>query len=150
MEEGIGIAFTGKCLIQLNRTNEAMPLLLQAEAIFKEVNSKLYLTKVHVNMMEIYNDLGQYKKAKYFAEDAIKNSRELKILWIENLAQYELAVANVALGNYKEAYEAILAHKCVNTQLWEEIKTKEIADIQIKYQSEQKEKENALLRKDIV
>ena len=89
------------------------------------------------------------KEAIVYANRALKLSKELGSLDLMQRAYFSLSQAHVELNKYKEAYDFRLKYTKIRDSIFNENSDKSITEIETKYQTEKKDKENELLKKDI-
>ena len=129
--------------------DSALIYYYKANDIAVSINDKYGLSLVNRNIAEIYLIRKNYTRAKENANIALEYSQAIGSLE-QVYNNYELlSRINLALGNYQNAYQyyekyAVLKDSVISIEMMNKI-----ADIQTKYETEKKEKENNLLKKDI-
>ena len=117
-------------------------LQLAAEIKCKEIEA----------VIPIYMAISYIKQNKYAKsiESGLKGlaaAKEINALPYEKLAYENLAIANDSIRNYKQAYLYHQMYKKLNDSIFNESNSKQIIEMQTKYDTEKKERENELLRK---
>jgi len=139
----IGISYN-----KLNEPNTAIKHLIQAQKTFEKSSDayKYYLTFTFQNLGTSYLKLKDYKKAYDYLKQAyevsvkindngcIKNS-------FENLSKYYEKVSD-----YKKALDYYKKYKNINDSIYTKESSDKIAELQVRYETEEKEKENEILR----
>ena len=128
----------------------------QAQKIYKEAIS---LFKKDQNLYELaYAQIGlakSYAKENKFKSSSIEGKDALKIIKEKGFKEFEievyklLASVEAKLGNYKQAFIYYEKYAIGKDSLFEDNKTKTIFELETKYETEKKEKENLLQRADI-
>ena len=122
--------------------------LKEAYAIYKQFENKSGLASNLINHASIYMNKGDYNKALEYAFKAkpiIEEVNDKK----QALINYGLIVKIYELqGNYKNAYIYFRTYFDYKDSLYNIERSSKISEIQTKYETEKKESENALLRKD--
>ncbi len=122
-----------------NEFNEAIPFLNKAYKIQKEnkFNAELVLTLS--NLAESYSELGNLKKSKSYLEEGLSlesdNKASVRDLNLELYRLYEKE------KKYKEALRFHKLYTKYKDSIFNETKIKNINDLDIKYQTEKKDKE---------
>jgi serine phosphatase RsbU (regulator of sigma subunit) len=114
-------------VISENRENEAMTLIAMAR----------------LNNLE-----GKHKLAEGYLESALKIARETGSPSASAEAYRELAITSSALNNFKKAFEFMNRYSDVKDSVMNIEKQKQILELQTRFETEKKEKENLLLQKD--
>ncbi|MBE7174725.1 MAG: sensor histidine kinase, partial [Williamsia sp.] len=94
-----------------------------------------------------YFEQKDFKKASYHLTKALSFSPQKNSLSTIKDIHLLLFKVDSAQGNYVEAIRHFRMHKALNDSLFNESKSKQIASLQIKYDTRQKEQDIALLRK---
>lgn len=122
--------------------------LKEAYTIYEQFDNKSGLASNLINHASIYMNKGDYSKALDFALKAkpvIEEANDKK----QALINYGLIVKIYELqGNYKKAYLYFRTYFDYKDSLYNIERSSKISEIQTKYETEKKESENALLRKD--
>ncbi|PSL27618.1 ATP-binding protein [Chitinophaga ginsengisoli] len=141
--ENIGLVYTEK-----QQYGMALPYFEISEQYYQESDNLNGLVKAHLNIGLARTMLHRYEEAEQdFAEAARLNSnlKNMKntLIYHKNMATLDSARGNYAgaLANYKQFSQ-------LNEELFSVEKTKFIANTKEKYESEKKQHENKLLRKE--
>jgi tetratricopeptide (TPR) repeat protein len=128
---------------------EAIGLNEEALIIFKETGITESQIIALTDMGNIYRQLGQMNKAElcFLESSAIANeNRSLYNLARNYKCLYELAEEN---NDYKKAFDYFKKYAAMNDSIFSTEKHKQLANFEILYETEKKEKENHLLLLDI-
>ncbi|MTI41239.1 tetratricopeptide repeat-containing sensor histidine kinase [Fulvivirga lutimaris] len=139
MLANIGIAFDS-----LNQTSKAKEYYNLALSGHKDHDNQFEITNVTLLLSKNYGKSGQHTKALELAQQALKSSVSLDALDFQLKATYELAENNFALGNVKLGSAFLSKYDSLKDVLYEEQKSKQIVEVEVKYQTEKKEQKIAL------
>ncbi len=138
----------GKVYYKKQNYNQALDYYFKALKISNETGDNKGKTiilnnigDIHLKKKEYKKALNYYNKGLIFAKKAEAKDR-IKINY-QNLSEYYSEV-----GNYKKSLEYYTLFKEMSDSILDENKVHKIVEMQTKYETEKKEKENELLRKD--
>ncbi len=94
------------------------------------------------------NALHQPIKGLSYLREALSLAREINVLKDHKDVLLNIAEAHKSLGNYRDAYQALVEGKNLSDSIFNETMAKSISELQIKYETEKKEKENLQLLRD--
>ena len=137
----------GNLLIEMDRSDEALPRILEANRIFTSIDD-LYgigITKYHLG--EIYYELGDYDQAISILEDVRDSINYFGIGGNESIHS-DLGKAYAKSGRYAEAYDAVSTYAEMQDSSRRAQTKKEVGLLQKKYELSKKETENEKLRMD--
>lgn len=97
-------------------------------------------------MGEAYMDMGMAKEAIRLFKESLEQTKSLGLINAETKNYLELAKAYEAIGNNRIALQFFKDHHRLNDSLFSAEKSKQLAELNVKYQSTEKEKENQRLR----
>ncbi len=130
---------------KMGRNEEALPILESAIEELKKTN-RIPMILAHQRMLgELYTSMGRMDQAEKVLIEALNESK--KISSVRNMRDITLALSNLyeesnqwekALSQYKE-------FRNYDDSIVNESKSKEVLELQTKYESEKKEKENQAL-----
>ncbi|MCK4527984.1 GGDEF domain-containing protein [candidate division WOR-3 bacterium] len=134
----------------LNNPNKALEYLLKALKINEEIGDKLGIASALNNIGSLFRELKMYDKAFSYLEQGLKLAEEIKAKDIIQEIYHNFSEVHSVKGNYKKALEYYKLYSEVKDGIFTEGSSKEIAEMQTKYETEKKEKEIGLLKKDKV
>ena len=102
----------------------------------------------YLNISEANSKIKNWEKAIEFAEKGIEKAIIIDAKDVIRQGYSTLRHTYYQAGNYKKAYEFTDKLMEIKDSIFSEENQNKIADLETKYDSEQKEKENELLRKD--
>ncbi len=114
--------------------------------IRKEMGDRAGIAAALSNMADIYEGLGRIQDAINTLEESTSILEELgsKTVLVSNYQA--LASLYSQQGNYKKAFDFQVKYSDMNDSLFQENTFKQMAELQTKYESAKKEKENELLK----
>jgi two-component system NarL family sensor kinase len=120
----------------------------KALQISRELDDKSGIALYTTNIANIYSDLGQYPLSEKNYKDAqrIAEAQNNKPV-LKNIYR-GLATLYNREKNYKGACDYLELYSTINDSLYSEESTKQIAEMQTKYETEKKEAEIALLKQE--
>ncbi|MFH1321062.1 MAG: tetratricopeptide repeat protein [Bacteroidota bacterium] len=126
--------------------------------ITEEMGDKRLLASSLNNIGELYSELGKYAEAIEYIKRSIDIAKDIGIkddikIFYQSLAEAyaKYAESKSSQGidnNYKNAYEYFRLHSEIKDSLFNEERSKQITEMQEKYESEKKEKEIEILSKE--
>jgi class 3 adenylate cyclase len=149
-KQGIAKALNNVGLIykELGNNDKALKYYLKSIKKWKKIGDEYEIANVSNNIGELYTISQDYDTALSYLKSALKLAKNLdaKALVKEN---YEfLSNLYVALGNYQKALDYYKLSSELNRQIFNEKRIQKVANIQVIYETEKKEKEIVLLKKD--
>lgn len=134
----------GSVLLSEKRYNEALIQYLKAEELFGDD----YPPGTKLNIGMTYEALGQYEEALRYLNESKENAIRSNHRRLEEAAQKSIIKVYTKRKDYKSAYELQLQRQYLRDSIINEEKVKSIAVLETKYESEKKEQEILLLKKD--
>ncbi len=141
-------AYSTMGYIQMDKANYSV-----AENYFKEslklaqkTNFKLEIIHSLTDLGKFYNKVGNFSEANKHLNNAFKLAEELKSLTDLSAIYGELSSLYFNNKNYKEAYEYHKKYKTFSDSLFVISNNDKIAEIQTKYELDQKKREAELLK----
>lgn len=129
---------------QLNRLDSAQFYYQLSLVLLKQQNMRRELAFQYANYGRFECDLGNGEKAIAYFDSSLTIGKELNSPFIKKQAYGGLADANKLSGNYQEAFEWLDKWYAIKDSLnGQELKI-QLAEIQEKYETEQKDKEIAI------
>ena len=149
-EYGLGITYKAIAASyeKLGETDNAIIYFNRAIEKKKKVDDKYGLASTYIDMSGIYNRKKDYKSSENSLFEANKIALELKSNKILHKTYNGLAYVNYLTGNYKKAYEFMKQYSAAYDSMFNEEKSKQISELQTKYETEKKEQAIAILNRD--
>ena len=128
--------------------DEALDVYLELIPLQEQLGDRRALANTLYDVSILYAARKNNKAAQHYAEKSLQMAREIHALSNIRIASNTLAKLYARTHNYKEAYEYLGDYIVANNSLFNEEKNKQIAEMQTRFETEKKEKENALLKKE--
>ncbi len=124
---------------------EALDYYEKSLKIQNEINDKVGLCYTLIDLGTVLFKLKEYQKAENYLLQARELSTEIGVQLIRRDAAMRLSELFAEQKNFKKAYLYQVELKQLDDTIFNENKSSQIAEMETKYQSEQKEKEISLL-----
>jgi diguanylate cyclase (GGDEF)-like protein len=149
-KKGIADSLTNIGIVNSFLGNPAIALdyLLKALKIDEEIGKKLDISASITNIGSIYRELKMYDKAILYLEKGLKLAEEIKAKHVIQEIYLNFSVINSELGYNKKALAYHKLYSELRDSIFTERSSKKMAEMQAKYESDKKEKEIELLKKD--
>jgi tetratricopeptide (TPR) repeat protein len=141
VSENIGVAYENK-----KQYPQALQSMQEAKKYYTQINSKSDLAFLEEEMGEVYLSSNNTPQALSNFNDAIKLADQIPLLDLKRASLLDLSNAYKQTGDYKDAYLFMDSSYKIKDSLFTKEKQSELAKIQTQFETEQKEKENQLLR----
>ncbi len=138
----------GELLVIQKKYDAAQQNYLKALTITEELGDKNNRSIVLVDIAELNLKQGKYNNAAEKAMLGLKIAKEIGSLTIQNNAYKDIALACDSLKNYKEAYTYYKLFKQINDSIFNDESSRQIKEMEARYQNEKKQKEIELLNKN--
>ena len=142
----------GLCYAALNQYDRAEAQFIKMISTFEkadflswEAHRNEYLTEAYYDIGKFYMDHNRMDKAKYYVEKLRQTPAGLFRLTQHRDRLRMLYKIDSAAGNYPLAIKHLLAQQVLNDSIFNVSKSKQIEELKIKYETERKEKDLALL-----
>ena len=133
---------------ELKNYDEALKYYFLAIETLEDENEKYGLAATYGNIGGIYLYKKNYTQAIYYTSKSLKGLMELGLKDGIILAHKSLANIYLTIDDYKNAYKHHLLYAQVKDSLFNENSSKQITEMQTKYETEKKEQQIKLLNKD--
>lgn len=133
---------------QLGLLNKALAGDMEAIAISKTVSYERAKYYAYNSVGKTYYEMKAYEKSKSYLEQAIVIAEKIKMN--EEMRDTYLSLAKVSekLSNHIDAYQYQQLHTAYADSVRSKERTSQLAEMEVRFESERKEKENQLLKKD--
>lgn len=138
----------GDVLVELNKHNEALPYFIQAKAAFEKAGMIEHLSHLQTSLGRCYVGLKNYTKAENAFLQALALETENKAFDLIAENNGHLSDLYAMQGNYKKAWEYQLKVEHAKDSLNKQIVNNEVLELQQRFQTLQREKENTRLKAD--
>lgn len=147
-EKGIASKTLGDCYNALAQYERAAQYYLEAVAWEeKKPHGFGYRFKLYYDVGKFYSERKQYNKAKGYLKEALATRGSFSLTMRQDIYLL-LFRADSAAGNYLQAIRYFQVHKALNDSIYNEAKSRQIEELQIQYETAQKEKDIKLLQNE--
>lgn len=139
----IGIVY----LLQKNY-NEAQHYFNLALKMYEKINNKQGVAFTYINISSIYNEKLNYTEALVWLQKALKLAKEINAKEIMVSSYEGLTEISEKNHDYKNAYKYHQLYSSIKDSIFNAESSRQIAEMQTKYETEKKEKEIKLLNNE--
>lgn len=139
---------TGEAYTQLNQSAKALSFYEKALEIDLELANKTDIAKDYLSIAGAYDDMKEWNNAKDYYGKALKILQELEDKHMIQMVHGELSNMYAKMGDYKKALESRNLSMQLKDSIFQLESTKQIAEMQTKYETNKKEQQIALLNKE--
>lgn len=111
-------------------------------------NEQFGLVIAYSNIADIYVEKGKFNESFDYYFKALQLAKEQKSVSLQKDVFFDLSYAYEKSGDFKKAYESFKRSTALRDSIVSEKYNTDIADMKVKYDSEKKENENAVLKKN--
>lgn len=130
--------------------NQALDNFTMALELFRETGNKSYVAARLIDIGEVQTKLGDFSKAISNLSEGLEISKEIKDAERELYSYKALFEYYEITKNYNQSLEAYKKYSSLKDSVFNIQKSEQITEIQTRYETEKKEQENELLRKEKV
>jgi len=131
----------GEYLQEMRQYNDAIKSYDTAYSIYKKSNVGGNINQLFYDYMKVYDQIGNYKMAKKYANLSLENAKKNKLKLIEIEVLKRLSTYEFKNNEYKNAYEHLRTSMSLNDSIDTKEITKEINRLEVQYKTEKKERE---------
>jgi serine phosphatase RsbU (regulator of sigma subunit) len=132
----------------IGKTNEALHYILKSVALNEKNNDKVGLTYAYIGAGDCYKGNKNYIIANTYYLKALKVAREINYRTEEREAYEHLAIMFEEMNDYQKALQYHKRYAQLKDSILNEESLKQSSEMNIRYETEKKEKEILLLTKD--
>lgn len=141
----LALANLGENLLKQEQYTEAEKYLLESLSISESINTNSLTSQILALLGELYYEKQDFINAKAYLERTVElTKRNGQISVLKNTLKF-LTRVEEKNGNYQAALEAHKLYKQMSDSLFNKEKSKQIASLEIQYETEKKEQEIATL-----
>jgi serine phosphatase RsbU (regulator of sigma subunit) len=123
----------------------ALPYLQRALAIAQELNDRAVESSIYLRLGQVYLLRDQFNRASDYLNRSLELALELDTKETQMGAYEVLSDLYSKQGRFKEALDCFKLHAAIKDTLTRKERLEQISEMQVKYETEATEKENALL-----
>lgn len=129
---------------------KAIDYYQRARNIERDRGNKYYEAVYLTDIGMMYQKQGQLPLARRIFNEALQLNLEIGAKDHQRDTYSILADISAQMGDYSSAFEYLNQYTLITDTLFTETKTKQLAEMQVKYETESKQRENEFLRKEQV
>ena len=149
-KQGIGMSEVniGNVYVKQNKLKEAIPYFTKSLKIYDEIGEQAGYIEASNGMSTCYEKQGQYEEALKYAQKGLEMATKIEFKEGMRDSYHNLSSINEKIGNYKQAlaYDKLYAE--VKDTILNENSTKQMVELNTRFETDKKEKEIQLLTKD--
>ena len=130
------------------KLKEGLTYLIKCYDIAEKIGDKQSMATTLNSISSAYSGMGDKEKSKQAAEQALKISTEIGSKNEMKQSYDNLSASYADIGDYKQAYSYHKLFSNIKDSIFNEESSKQINEMQAKYDSEKQEQEITLLNKD--
>jgi serine phosphatase RsbU (regulator of sigma subunit) len=140
---------TGPSHEALKDYNEALDYYQRALALYQKLNNKGGIAMCYGNIGNVYDMKGDPENGVKYSEQDLRIAGEINSKDNVAAAYIYLSEGYKELGDYKKAYQYDSALSILKDTMFSEASSKQVNDMQVKYDTEKKDKENKILELNV-
>lgn len=140
VDNNIGSSYSG-----LNEYDKSVEYYQKALNIYRKLDNTDGVATALANIGNVYNMKGDTKQGIQYSLEALPMARKVHDDDLVDYIYSFLAEGYSKTGNYKKAYDYQVALSNLKDTLFNDASVKQVNDMQVKYDTEKKEKENKIL-----
>ena len=138
----------GVIYLDLNNYDKALENYLESLKITKEIGNKYSFTNTSINIGNVLIKLQNYKNAYQYFKQSMEIAQEIESKKLIMESYHAFSELYTAKEDYQQALEYYKLYTEEKDSIFTEESSEKIAEMQTKYETEKKEKENEILKKD--
>lgn len=150
LEDDLGIATSynnmGTVLKSQGNLDAAQENYLKAHEVFKRIAYKTGYSAACNNLGEILTLKGEFKQSEFYLNDALNTAIEIGAKNRELAVYKNLSTLYAELGHYKKALNYYIKHSELSQDIFSEESTKNMIQLQIRFETEKKKREAEIYR----
>lgn len=139
----LGIAYS-----DLGDDEKSEEYLKQSLKMASELDLKIQIMQTSINLGEVYSRQKKHSLALIYLQKALTGAKELNSNELMRCAYCDLSEIHSQQGDYKKALEYHRLYFDINQEIFNEEKSKQITEMQTRYQTLEKEKRIEILEKN--
>ncbi|MBI4929983.1 MAG: tetratricopeptide repeat protein, partial [Bacteroidetes bacterium] len=149
-KNAIGMIYTNFASIYFDKEeyDKAIDYDTRSLQIRKELEDKYSIASSYINLGNDYGAKGEFQKSIEYYNQAIAIARQMEAKEVTANAYLGISDTYYAMKNYASAYNYHKKYSELKDSLLNEESSKQIAEMQTKYETEKKEQQITLLNKD--
>ncbi len=133
---------------ELKEYKKSEEFLLKSLKFAEDIGSKYQIGQTSVNLGEIYSRQKKYEESLLYLRKSLDIAKEIKSKEITRVAYRNLSELYSETGEHRKALEYFKLYFEVNEEIFNEKTSKQVAEMQTRYETLKKEKEIEILKRD--
>jgi len=129
--------------------NKALDYYKSSLLISKRLKYLFGISNTSVNIGKIYTMIRQPDSARIYLFRGLDAAQQGGMLQLQQQSHFQLVELYEVSGQYKESLEAYRDYTIIKDSIFNLERSRQIAEMETKYETEKKEAENEILRKDV-
>lgn len=150
-KDGMAVAYNNIAGIYYFQGNidKVLEYALLSLEIRRELNNKTDISFNLINIGMVYNAKGDYPTAIRYIEEGLMLAKEVQAKPQISYGYQSLSDIYSKQGDFRKAYEYHRNFSAINDTIFREKSAEAMAEMQTRYETEKKEQENEILKKDV-
>jgi tetratricopeptide (TPR) repeat protein len=144
-QEATALGNLSNMMTDQKKYTEALKYALKGLEIYRNLGDPYEEAVSLIDLGSVYFAQKNYKEAAAYFQASLDIATKNKYGELERYAYSNLWQVNEKTGNYKDAFKFLYKEKAIHDSVFNKENLKQINEMQIKYETEKKETENALL-----
>jgi tetratricopeptide (TPR) repeat protein len=147
-DDMLGSSYTnlGLMYLEVGQKKKGVELYNKALAIYKKIGNDAGLALVYLNFGGYYLEEKNYQAAKCYYDTTLQLAKKTNYLEYQKSAYGGFSKVYQKEGKYKEALDFYIRYTDIKDTLLNAENTKNVSELQTRYETDKKEKENQLLQ----
>lgn len=137
----------GEAYYYLHKFDSAHFYIEKAIRSLKKQENKKEIAQSYLILSHLEFDTDHYKNALKYADSALATAEKIHAKQTQMKTLLFFSEINTRLRNYKSAYNYLKEYNQISSEVFSENNRKMVSDMEVKYESDQKAKEYAVLKK---
>ncbi|MCS6832896.1 MAG: SpoIIE family protein phosphatase, partial [Flammeovirgaceae bacterium] len=149
--QGIGLSYNNLAKVENKRKNKqaALNYYKLAHEVFEKINNKYYIASSYANIAELLLDMGKHQEAKPYTLKCLEISRAIGNIPFQQSSYEQLVRIDSINQDFLSAFRHYKQYSLLKDSVNDAQRSKQIAEMLTKYDTEKKDAENKLLRKEV-
>jgi len=149
-EKGIVICYSdlGKVYHKIGEYLLALDYYKKTLAVNEKLGDKRYIARSYIYIGEVHRDLGNYSQSLSNLEKGLNYARQVNSKRMLMMAYEQFSLTYERINNITEAFEHFKMYNIYKDSVFNDEKSNQIIEMQTRFETEKKEKENILLKNE--
>ncbi|MBE0675923.1 MAG: tetratricopeptide repeat protein [Bacteroidales bacterium] len=138
----------GQLYETMNKADSALVNYVKARELYLQTGNRENSAHILIAQARLLNGRKEHEEAVSYLDEALLIAKETEAPSLLTEVYNEMASTWAAMGNFENSYRYVRLYSNLKDSVLTVEKQKQILELQTQYETEKKEKENELLRKD--